>query len=91
MATTGYDDRYDRITLRRWKGYWIAIDEERSISSSPVETRQEALDDLDENLALFEGALELSEGTKREIDDVEGQMESGRTISLEDYDTARHR
>lgn len=86
MAATESDDKYDTITLRRWRGYWIATDERRGISSSPEHTRQAALEDLDENVALAEGELDLSEEAKRAILESEGELERGETKSLEEFE-----
>lgn len=86
MAATNDDDHYERITLERWQGYWIATDEQRGISSSPMDTRTGALDDLDENVALHEGDLELSEETRAAIEESEGEYERGETVPLGDLD-----
>lgn len=86
MAATDADDKYDTITLSRWRGHWIATDELRGISSSPERTRQAALEDLDENVALAEGELDLSEEAKGAIRESEGELERGETKSLEELE-----
>lgn len=70
-----------RITLSEWRGQWIATDEERDISSSPMPTREAALEDLDETVALAEGDLELSEAAQEDIDATAEEFERGETTS----------
>ena len=84
MAATDFDDHYERITLHRWNDLWIATDEQREISSSPMETRAEALDDLDECVALREGSLQFSEKSDRTVDHSRRDFEEGQYTSLED-------
>jgi hypothetical protein len=69
------------ITLQHTDFGWIAIDEEREISSAPMPTRTEALDDLDENIALAEGNLGFSTETERAIEESEGELDRGETVS----------
>ena len=68
MASTGDHPDYERITLKRWRDFWVAVDESRGLSSSPMETRHGALDDLDETVAIAEGELTLSDETTRQLD-----------------------
>lgn len=86
MAATESGDKYETIKLSRWRGYWIATDELRDISSSPERTRQAALEDLDENVALAEGELDLSQEAKQAIQESEGELERGETKSLTDME-----
>jgi hypothetical protein len=73
-----------RITLSEWRGQWIATDEERDISSSPMPTREAALEDLDEVVALADEDLDLSEATERDIQATEGELERDETVSHEE-------
>lgn len=75
-----------RITLSKWRGQWIATDEERDISSSPMSTREAALEDLDEVVALADEELELSEATERDIEVTEGELERDETVSHEELE-----
>lgn len=87
MATVEDDaPTYETITLTRWRDQWIAVDEERGVKSQPMPTRREALDDLDENVALAEGDLELSDDTERALEETEGEYERGETVSMDDLD-----
>jgi hypothetical protein len=73
-----------RITLSEWRGQWIATDEERDISSAPMPTREAALEDLDEVVALADGDLELGERARADIEATEGELEDGDTVSHDD-------
>jgi hypothetical protein len=46
-------------------------------------TREAALNDLDENVALTAGELVLSEETKRDVEAAETELERGETVSHE--------
>lgn len=72
------------ITLQHTDFGWIATDEEREISSAPMPSRTEALDDLDENIALSEGDIRLSDDTERAIEESTGELDRGETISHEE-------
>lgn len=84
MAATKDGARYDRITLHRWQGYWIATDEQRDISSSPMDTRKGALDDLDEVVALDEGDIGPSESSNRTAERSRRDFKNGDFVPLED-------
>lgn len=81
MATAD-DHTYERITLERRRGDWVATDTVREISSGPMDTRAGALDDLDENVALETGDLELSAETRAAVDATAGEYERGETTPL---------
>lgn len=69
------------ITLKRGDHGWIARDEHRDVTSAPMPTRAEALDDLDENLALESGELVLSEDASDAIEATAGELEENETVA----------
>lgn len=73
-----------RIILEEGEHGWVATDEETGISSQPVPTEEEALDDLKENLALERGELTLSEETQEALETSASQREAGNTIPAEE-------
>ncbi|HKJ58679.1 MAG TPA: hypothetical protein VKA37_05585 [Halobacteriales archaeon] len=73
-----------RINLVKGEHGWVATDEESGISSQPMPTREGALDDLDENVALATGELEMSEETIADLEATEGELERGETVSHAD-------
>ena len=73
-----------RISLVKGEHGWVATDEESGITSQPMPTREGALDDLDENVALATGELELSEETIADIEATEGELERGETAPHDD-------
>lgn len=70
-----------RIRLVHTELGWIATDEDAGVSSQPMSTREDALEDLDEALALASGELELSDETFEAIERGERDHERGRTVS----------
>jgi|GEM_PF-3239510 len=72
---------YETITLRRTDLGWVATDVERELSSAPMDSREAALDDLDENIALADGDLTLSEAAEAAIEESDGELEDGETVS----------
>ena len=73
-----------RISLVKGEHGWVATDEGSGISSQPMPTREGALDDLDENVALATGELELSEDTPADVEATDGELEPGDTVSHDD-------
>lgn len=73
-----------RIELVRGEHGWVATDEDTGISSQPMETREGALDDLDENLALASGELRLSDEILEDLDESRKQREAGETVPADE-------
>jgi len=72
-----------QIRLDETEHGWVATDPLRNISSTPCESREAALADLDENLALADGDRTLSRETERALDATDGEYERGETTSLD--------
>jgi hypothetical protein len=75
---------FQSIRLDETEHGWVATDTRRNISSAPCATRDEALDDLDENIAIADGELTLSDGTEDALDETESEYDRGETVALDD-------
>jgi len=75
---------YSSILLEKTDHGWVATHRERDISSGPCPTREEALDDLDEQTALEDGDLELSDETEAALEETADEYDRGETTSLDD-------
>lgn len=72
------------IRLERTDLGWVATDPEREVSSAPMASRAAALDDLDENVALADGDLEVSDEVSEAIEASEADLERGETVAHDD-------
>jgi len=83
--STGHEHEVERtITLTQEDDWWVAVDEEEGVASQG-KTREEALENLDEAVALHKGEIgeEISEDEQEEVlrelgidpDEVEGDRE----------------
>ncbi len=73
---------YASILLEATEHGWVATHREREISSAACPTRDEALADLDEQIALEDGELELSDETERALEETADEYDRGETTSL---------
>ena len=73
---------FKRISLEREDGEWIARDEVRNVASAPMPTWNTALEDLKEVVALETGELELSEESKRRIEQSKAEFDRGEAQPL---------
>jgi hypothetical protein len=75
---------YSSILLEETDHGWVATHREREIASAACPTREEALDDLDEQIALEDGDLELSDDAEAALEATADEYDRGETTSLDD-------
>lgn len=75
---------YASILLEETEHGWVATHRERELSSAACPTREDALDDLDEQIALEDGELELSAETEQALAETADEYDDGETTSLEE-------
>lgn len=79
---------YSSILLEETELGWVATHREREISSAPCDDRETALEDLDENIALADGRLELNPELLADLeataDEEYAALAAGDTISPEE-------
>lgn len=75
---------YQSIRLDETDHGWVATDTRRNVLSAPCPTRDEALDDLDENLAIADGEVSLSDAALEAVEETEGEYERGETVDLDE-------
>lgn len=75
---------YSSILLEETEHGWVATHREWELSSGACPTREDALDDLDEQIELEAGELELSAEAEQALEETADEYDDGETTSLEE-------
>lgn len=84
IAEKNSGNRDEVVSFEETEHGWVAFIEGDGHRSAPMPSRDAAFDDLRETVALSRGDLRSSESTLRAIEESEGELERGETISMAD-------